>query len=117
MKILKDIRDGYVIWHANRYKLPIFVPSNEVRKKVRFAGKVQNVGFRLELFRIAERLKLCGWVRNVEDGSVEAELQGEESKVDFLISTMQDLKRANVTELTVHRIPICEDEKSMEIKR
>lgn len=115
MKVLKDIRDGYVLWHANRLKLPIFVPSNIVRKKVMFSGRVQNVGFRLELFRIAQRLKLTGCVRNLADGSVEAELQGEDSKVDFLISSMQRLKRASVTKCTITIAPLRGDEEEMKI--
>lgn len=74
MNPLKKLRDDYVIWHANSFELPEFESKSVVRKKLIFSGRVQKVGFRLELFTIAQRLKLTGWVKNLEDGRVEAEL-------------------------------------------
>lgn len=106
MSIFKKIWDGYFIWHANSIKLPTFAPSPIIRKKVTFSGKVQKVGFRLEVYCIAERLQLTGWVKNLEDGSVEAELQGEESKIDFLVHCMNSLKRASVKKMTTISMPI-----------
>ncbi|WP_286228495.1 acylphosphatase [Neobacillus mesonae] len=106
MNAFKRLRDAYVIWHANSIRFPEFDSSIIVRKKVTFSGRVQKVGFRLELFTIAQRLKLTGWVKNLEDGSVEAELQGEESKVNFVLKSMKSLKRASVKKCYVINIPI-----------
>ncbi|WP_316569314.1 acylphosphatase [Neobacillus sp. YIM B06451] len=117
MKVLKKLRDGYVIRHANNIKIPQFPLDNRIRKRIVFSGRVQKVGFRLELFCIAERLKLIGWVKNLEDGSVEAELQGEESKIQFLVDCMQSLKRASVKQLKIIDVPITEDEESFKIVR
>jgi acylphosphatase len=108
MNVLKKLRDGYVIRHANHFKLPKFDSGNIVRKKVIFSGRVQKVGFRLEVFHIATRLQLSGWVKNLEDGSVEAEFQGEESKITFLMNCMKSLKRASVKQVTVVDVPIDE---------
>ncbi|WP_053365688.1 acylphosphatase [Bacillus sp. FJAT-27245] len=115
MNALKRLRDKYVIWHANSIDFPDFNSSIIVRKKVIFSGRVQKVGFRLELFTLAKRLKLSGWVKNLEDGSVEAELQGEVSKVDFLIKSMKSLKRASVRECDVINIPISKTGKDFAI--
>lgn len=41
-------------------------------------GRVQGVGFRYYTEDVAAGLKLTGWVRNLPDGSVEAEAQGDE---------------------------------------
>jgi acylphosphatase len=41
------------------------------------SGRVQGVGFRYHALRCAERLHLRGWVRNLPDGSVEVEAEGE----------------------------------------
>lgn len=117
MRSLKKLRDGYVIWHANSIKMPPFTSSNRVRKNIVFSGRVQKVGFRLELFRIAERLNLSGWVKNLEDGSVEAELQGEESKIQFLVNCMQSLKRASVSKVNIIDLPITEEEEYIRIIR
>jgi acylphosphatase len=115
MNVLKKLRDGYVINHANRTRLPFFQSSNLVRRKVVFSGRVQKVGFRLELVCLAERLGLAGWVRNREDGSVEAELQGEEAKIDFLIKCMQSLKRASVKEMAVTELTVDKEDRTFKI--
>jgi acylphosphatase len=44
-------------------------------------GNVQGVGFRFFVTRCARRQGLRGWVRNRQDGSVEALLIGEEAAV------------------------------------
>jgi acylphosphatase len=41
-------------------------------------GRVQGVGFRYWVLAEAQRRKLTGWVRNLRDGSVEVEAQGDE---------------------------------------
>ena len=117
MNAFKRLRDAYVIWHANSINFPKFDSSIIVRKTVIFSGRVQKVGFRLELFTVAQRLKLTGWVKNLEDGSVEAELQGEESKIDFLIKSMKSLKRASVKKCDVINIPISKNREDLTIVR
>lgn len=44
--------------------------------QVRIYGHVQGTGFRLATARQAHALKITGWVRNLDDGSVEACIQG-----------------------------------------
>ena len=52
-------------------------------------GRVQGVGFRDSMRREAERLEVCGWVRNRSDGAVEAMVQGEAEAVDALLTWAQ----------------------------
>ncbi|MCM3038753.1 acylphosphatase [Paenibacillus motobuensis] len=115
MIFFKKLRNKYVIWHANRVKIPKFTSNIIVRKKAVFSGRVQKVGFRLEVYCIARRMKLTGWVRNLNDGSVEAELQGEGSQTNFLVNCMRSLKRASVKNLTIIDLPIREGEESFTI--
>ncbi len=117
MSVLKKVREEYVIWHANRIKFPKFDSGTTFRTKVIFSGRVQKVGFRLEISCLAKRMKLTGWVKNLEDGSVEAELQGEESKIYFLVKCMQSLKRASVKNVTMINVPIIKDENNFTIVR
>ena len=56
-----------------------------VTAKVRFYGKVQGVWFRASTRDAADKRGVTGWVRNVEDGSVEALFQGEKNTIDDLI--------------------------------
>ena len=47
-------------------------------------GHVQGVWFRRSMQLEAERLGVCGWVRNRSDGCVEAFLEGSEPAVEAL---------------------------------
>ncbi len=43
---------------------------------LRWEGQVQGVGFRFNNTNLAQARSLTGWVRNMEDGAVEMEIQG-----------------------------------------
>lgn len=57
-----------------------------VRKNILVRGVVQGVSYRKQTQRVAKRLGVNGWIRNVSDGSVEACLEGDEQAVDALIA-------------------------------
>lgn len=46
--------------------------QDKVAKRFFVSGMVQGVGYRLFAARIAERLSITGWVKNLGDGRVEA---------------------------------------------
>ncbi len=48
---------------------------------LRWEGQVQGVGFRFTNTNLAQARALTGWVRNMEDGSVEMELQGPPANI------------------------------------
>ena len=54
--------------------------------KLNIQGKVQGVLFREFTNRIARKLGLKGYVRNLRDGSVEVVAEGEEKELNFLIA-------------------------------
>lgn len=55
------------------------------RARLRIHGRVQGVFFRESTRREAERLGVHGWVRNQDDGTVEALVEGEAARVQQLI--------------------------------
>jgi acylphosphatase len=55
------------------------------RVRVRVRGRVQGVFFRAEARSRAESLGVAGWVRNAEDGSVEAVFEGDEARVRSMV--------------------------------
>ena len=56
-----------------------------VRAHVIISGKVQGVGFRFHTRIKARNLGLKGWVRNLDNGDVEAVFEGQEDKVKEMI--------------------------------
>ena len=60
-----------------------------IARHVRLTGRVQGVFFRQWTCEQARALGVTGWVRNCPDGSVEAHVEGQESKVTDLIERMR----------------------------
>jgi len=58
--------------------------SNQ-RVRLFVTGKVQGVFFRQALKVMAKKNDIFGWVKNLEDGRVEAVLEGNEEKVSRLV--------------------------------
>jgi len=59
------------------------------RVYARVTGTVQEVGFRYFTQRKASRLGLVGYVRNMPNGSVELEVEGERDVVDAFLDSVR----------------------------
>jgi acylphosphatase len=71
---------------------------------VRVHGRVQGVGYRFSTVRRAHELGIGGWVQNLEDGTVEAVIQGTPDQVDRMFEFMRKGPvGARVTELESER--------------
>lgn len=103
---LLEARDNYVINQVRRARLPQFNSLEIRRYRLIFAGRVQNVGFRLEVSEMAKRLGLTGFCENREDGSVLVEVQGQFDKIKFLVAFMKSLKRIVVKQVEKKRLPL-----------
>ena len=81
--------------------------SEMIRKHILFYGRVQGVGFRYHATYKASLLGLTGWVRNLEDGSVEMEVQGDYRDVEMCIFRIKQgdyfirVDEAEVTDMKV----------------
>lgn len=53
-------------------------------------GIVQGVGFRAFTKRIADAFELKGYVRNLINGSVEIEVEGDEKRIKKFIKTLKE---------------------------
>jgi acylphosphatase len=70
--------------------------------RLRIAGTVQGVGYRLWMVRTAANLGLRGWVRNRTDGSVEALATGASEAVAAMIeASRKGPLGAQVSDVTV----------------
>ena len=55
------------------------------RVRVHIRGRVQGVFFRAEARARAESLGVVGWIRNADDGSVEAVFEGDDEQVESMV--------------------------------
>ena len=75
---------------------------NLTAKHILVKGKVQGVFFRKNTRQIAEALDITGWVKNTDDGDVEIFAQGDESKIEQLLSwCKQGPPRADVKDVEI----------------
>lgn len=59
-----------------------------LRYFLHWTGQVQGVGFRFTNTNLAQTHALTGWVRNMEDGSVEMEVQGAPANILSHLETL-----------------------------
>ena len=76
-----------------------------MRRHFILAGRVQGVGFRWRAAQIGEMLGLTGWVRNLEDGSVEMEAEGDEADIDRLLQMLQNDRYIDITGMRARTVP------------
>ena len=83
--------------------------KEEIRYHVIFYGQVQGVGFRYRAYYAAYQLGLTGWVKNLYDGSVEMEVEGEEPLIDQLIIFLQNRTYVWIENMDAKSIPLEHD--------
>ncbi len=71
-------------------------------------GRVQGVSYRSSMQTMAVSRGVTGWVRNLEDGSVEALLQGDEDAVKQVLKwSRMGPPRAEVSEVVEEVLGSC----------
>ncbi len=78
---------------------------DKIRKHVYVSGRVQGVGFRFRTQQLARGLNLTGWVRNLDDGRVEMELQGQEEEIDRLFDHLRQDRYIMIDSFQAAEIP------------
>jgi acylphosphatase len=64
-------------------------PANEVHHETAFfSGHVQGVGFRFTVLRVAGEYEVAGYARNLPDGRVLVEAEGEAAEVDRFLAAI-----------------------------
>ncbi len=69
------------------------------RARVIFSGFVQGVGFRFTTKMLAAGYAVTGWVRNLSDGTVVVEAQGEKEVVRTFIDRVRAEMKRNIVDV------------------
>ena len=81
-----------------------------IAKRVIFSGRVQGVGFRYTTKDLARGFEVCGWVKNLPEGTVELQVMGEEDEVESFIKEIAEESNVahHIRFLTAEEIPVLE---------
>ena len=82
-----------------------------IRRRIRFFGLVQGVGFRYRARHAAEAVGTTGWVRNDVGGTVSMEIQGTEEQIERVIQMIERGLYVRVERMEARDIPVEPDER------
>ena len=80
-----------------------------IRKHLFFSGRVQGVGFRYQSAWMARELGLTGWVKNLWDGRVEMEVQGDEAAIGRLLEQLYGGRFISIERMESEELPVIEE--------
>lgn len=86
-----------------------------IRQHMYISGDVQGVGFRYRAYHAAQRLGLTGYVRNLYDGRVELEVQGDRELISRLLGEIDAGSFVHMDNIESKTIPVVEDESSFKV--
>lgn len=82
---MEQVRQMAAAAERGEAKMGDTVLGPKVRRRYRFAGSVQGVGFRWTTTNLASSVGATGWVMNEPDGTVVAEVQGIREQVQAVV--------------------------------
>lgn len=85
------------------------------RYHIIFKGRVQGVGFRFQVKMLADRLGLTGTVRNMFDGSVEVNIQGNENQLMNFFKGLENINFAIIDNKNIDEVSVIDGEYDFQI--
>ena len=79
------------------------------------SGEVQHVGLRYTALYLCRRLNLTGWVKNLPDGRVELEVQGDVSKLRQFYMLLKSQPHIRITHADITEIPLVSGERGFSV--
>lgn len=90
--------------------------SDVIRKRIRFYGRVQGVGFRYVASGAAINNRASGWVRNEYDGSVTMEIQGTAQQINNTLHILENAHYIRIERCESAVIPVQLNEKIFRVR-
>ena len=87
-----------------------------IRRHMYFSGDVQGVGFRYRSKYAARELGLTGYVRNLYDGRVEVEIQGERELISRFLSEVNAGRYIHIDDIETRDMAVIPEERVFEVR-
>lgn len=110
----KALKNGAFTKRLKLLKIQEKEMDTMIRKHLYFSGHVQGVGFRYTTMQYAKHDHLTGWVRNLYDGRVEMEVQGEVTKLEYFIELLKN--RFEIKQIQMKECELVQEEKDFDLK-
>ena len=85
------------------------------RRHYIFSGSVQGVGFRYRATYAARGLGITGYVKNLYDGRVEMEVQGDRDSITRMVVEIEGGSFIHIEDMEVKNIPVISDERDFKV--
>lgn len=115
MSLFQWLKNAYRGNYQPEVRIPEGPHTPPVRRRYRFFGFVQGVGFRYEAKMLAGQLGLVGWAQNQNDGTVVIEIEGEAGCIDEFLRVMQAVPRFDITDIQREDLPLCGSETAFQV--
>lgn len=81
-----------------------------------YSGKVQGIGFRQSVFKIARQKKVSGWVKNLSDGRVEIIANANEEVLENFLQEINQQFFSYIKDSSIEWLPANGELSDFEIK-
>lgn len=108
-KSWKNFLDKYMKNTAEQIDTSQFQADEMRRYDLIFSGIVQGVGFRYEVWTLAQKLQLTGYVENLPNETVHAQIQGPKNKIMYLIECLKQVPRIQIENVEIEELALKED--------
>lgn len=88
-----------------------------IRRHMFISGDVQGVGFRYRANYAAQHLGLTGYVRNLYDGRVELEVQGDRELISRFLAEIDAGSFVHMDHIEEENMPVDPEERSFRVRR
>ncbi len=89
---------------------------SKVRQEVHFRGRVQGVGFRWTVQRIANHFEVVGYVRNMPDGRVQLVAEGDEEELERFVGAIEAEMNRHIADVSVMKMAAIDEFSRFEIR-
>ena len=79
------------------------------------SGSVQHVGLRYTALYMCRDMKLTGWVKNLSDGRVEMEIQGDVSSLRRFYIELKSQPHIHISHADIAEVPLVSGERGFSV--